>query len=110
MIKRFCIAIVCLASCVSPTKEDLEVIQSLNQQYPQYEFSQYTNHVIPNYLQVRSKNENVDSVQLRKIYSTIRSNDRTPWSYLIIYDKQGEYLFTVSGHGKEITFFKDDVQ
>src|SRR5258706_14531421 len=94
------IILVWLSGC-SPSKGELEIINDMNKKYSDYEFSAFPGPKDV-YVKLKIKKDVVDTVELKGIYKTTMQmkkdsagNVRSNWVYLIVYDKEEHYLFTI---------------
>jgi hypothetical protein len=105
-------------SCVGMTDNEEKAIEILANRYPDYKFSKHSD-LSEAYLKVRLTQPNIDSVELKSVYSGLLQIKRdtlengqpfVSWMYLVIYNNEGEYLFTIVKNGNDVLFFEDDVR
>jgi hypothetical protein len=101
--------LISLSNCESATKQELEAITELNDKYKNYTFSPGPGPV-GTYLDIQVPT-NWDSLELKAIYDSsigVYKNVRgIPWVYLNVYNKNDDYLFTISKDNKGHNFFKE---
>ncbi len=104
-------------SCTQATKEESETIIKLNAKFSSYEFSKHKD-LSDAYLCVKVVEPFVDSLELKEIYQEIdsikskaisRGKPHINWTYLIVFDRDNDYLFTIVKNDS-IVFFKDAVR
>jgi hypothetical protein len=97
---KYRIVIISLAflGCSSPRKEELIIINKLNDKYSNYEFATAPGP-IGTHLNLYLKDATWDSLSLKRLYdSSIQAYNKSagiPWVYLTVYESSGNYLFTI---------------
>jgi hypothetical protein len=101
--------LISLCNCESATKQELEAITELNNKYKDYTFSSGPG-LVGTHLDVQVPS-NWDSLQLKVIYDSsigaYKNVSGIPWVYLNVYNKNDDYLFTISKDSKGHNFFKE---
>jgi hypothetical protein len=110
-IYNFIIIAFVFLGCSNPKKEELMVINKLNEKYSKYEFSPGTGP-IGTHLNLNLKDANWDSLSLKMMYDssilTYGKSPEIPWVYLNVNDSSGKYLFTiVKDEASGYVFFRD---
>ncbi|MFZ6014595.1 MAG: hypothetical protein ACOYXT_29920 [Bacteroidota bacterium] len=106
----FVILLIC-NSCGSPSKEEVQVINSLNEEFSGYEFKA-RNEVLGTHLEVQLLNNTIDSADLKLLYDSsvlkYQNLKGLPWVYLSVHDRNDKYLFTIVKNQSdgEYAFFK----
>jgi hypothetical protein len=102
--------------CTSLTKDESQIITELNSIDPNYQFSSF-GHPSGAYLTLDIHVSPIDSSKISELYNRMTTlqldsagNMRTGWSYIIVYNKMGEYLFSVTTREGKVAFIEDYVQ
>lgn len=92
------IVVFAFLGCSSPRKEELIIINKLNDKYTNYEFATAPGP-IGTHLNLYLKDASWDSLSLKSLYdSSIQAyskSEEIPWVYLTVYESSGKYLFTI---------------
>ena len=114
MKKTILFLAVCITSSFSPTKEESKLIDELNIKYPEYEFAPFGADLEDVHIKLTIKKETPDTLTLENLYKQFMvmnkdslGKSKTPWLYIVVYGRNGGYLFTMRDYDNEITFFRD---
>lgn len=104
-----------LVCCLPPTKEERKLLDELNAKYVGYKFSAFGG-VEDVYVKLKLQNRRTDSTMLRKVYRDVMAMNldsygkpRTNWLYVIVYDRDGDYMFTMRDYDGNVRFFEDKI-
>lgn len=106
-----------VVSC-EPTNNEQKAIDSLNKKYENENYEvKYFPHTINNYLALHLHKSKVDSIEIAKIFDdamsmakdSVTHKRKLVWTYMIVYDPSGKYLFTLKKSEGETKFFIDSV-
>lgn len=106
-----------VANC-EPTNDEQKAIDLLNKNYVNKNYEvKYFPHTINNYLALYLHKSKVDSTEISKIFDdamamakdSVEQKRRLVWTYLIVYDHSGKYLFTLKKSEGQTKFFIDHV-